>query len=99
MTVGVLASGYPQGDGIPTTSLLGQLVGTAICTILLGFIPGYGVSFVLRKLNMLRVPEAEEITGLDLSDFGIEGYPEYSVLPEETVHRSAPVTSVAQLKN
>ncbi|MEM9162953.1 MAG: ammonium transporter [Cyanobacteria bacterium P01_F01_bin.4] len=91
MTVGVMASGYPQGDGIPLTGFVGQFVGTLVCTILLGFIPGYGVSFVLKKLNMLRVPEAEEIAGLDLADFGLEGYPEYSILPEQNGQGRSPV--------
>ena len=27
MTVGVVATGYPQGEGIPVTGFLGQLVG------------------------------------------------------------------------
>ncbi|MEL6139505.1 MAG: ammonium transporter, partial [Cyanobacteria bacterium J06628_6] len=62
-------------------------------TIILGFIPGYGVSFVLKKLGMLRVPESEEIVGLDLADFGLEGYPEYPILPEANGH--APATPVA----
>jgi ammonium transporter, Amt family len=83
MAFGVMGSGYPQGEGIPLTSFFGQLVGTVICTVLLGFIPGYGVSLVLKKLNMLRVPEAEEIAGLDLVEFDLTGYPEYSMnVPE-----------------
>ncbi|MBE9080427.1 ammonium transporter [Romeria aff. gracilis LEGE 07310] len=82
MAVGVMAAGYPQGDGIPLTGFVGQLVGTFVCTVLLGFIPGYGSSFVLKKLNLLRVPPAEEAEGLDLGDFGIEAYPEYSILSD-----------------
>lgn len=83
MTVGIMASGYPQGDGIPLTGFFGQLVGTLVCTVILGFIPGYGVSFVLKKLGMLRVSPEEEIAGLDLADLGLEGYPEYPILPEQ----------------
>ncbi|MGI8934620.1 MAG: ammonium transporter, partial [Phormidesmis sp.] len=83
MTVGVMASGYPQGEGIPLTGFLGQLVGTAVCTIILGFIPGYGVSFVLKQLGMLRVSPEEEIGGLDLTEFGIGGYPEYPLISEK----------------
>ena len=74
MAVGIMASGYPQGDGIPLTGFMGQLVGTFVCTVILGFIPGYGTSFVLKKLGMLRVSREEEIAGLDLADFGLEGY-------------------------
>lgn len=94
MTVGVMASGYPQGEGIPLTGFFGQLVGTFICTVVLGFIPGYGVSFVLKKLNMLRVPASEEIEGLDLADFGLVGYPEYPIImPEASESAIEPTTA------
>ncbi len=96
MTVGVMAAGYPQGEGIPLTGFLGQFIGTFVCTIILGFIPGYGVSFVLKKLGMLRVPAEEEIAGLDLADFGIEGYPEYPILPEQNGHTPEPAISMSQ---
>ncbi len=96
MTVGVMATGYPQGEGIPLTGFLGQLVGTAICTILLGFIPGYGVSFVLKQLGMLRVSPEEEIGGLDLTEFGIGGYPEYPLISEQNGSIPMPVAPVSQ---
>lgn len=96
MTVGVMATGYPQGEGIPLTGFLGQLVGTAICTILLGFIPGYGVSFVLKQLGMLRVSPEEEIGGLDLTEFGIGGYPEYPLISEQNGSIPTPVAPVSQ---
>jgi ammonium transporter, Amt family len=86
LMVGIFASGYPQPDGIPAINFWGQLVGAVISAVLLGFIPGYGVSFLLKKFGLLRVSEAEEIEGLDLADFGIEGYPEYSILPEQNSH-------------
>ncbi|MEO1619614.1 MAG: ammonium transporter [Cyanobacteria bacterium J06632_3] len=82
MTVGVLASGYPQGVDIPLTGFVGQLIGATICTIILGFIPGYGVSFVLKRLGLLRVSPAIEKEGLDLGEYGLAGYPEYSLLAE-----------------
>jgi ammonium transporter, Amt family len=97
MTVGVLATGYPQGDGIPLTSFFGQLVGTVICTVVLGFIPGYGVSFVLKKLGMLRVSYEEEMEGLDLSEFGLQGYPEYPIVAEKSSESAAvPDISITQ---
>ncbi|MBE9156916.1 ammonium transporter [Nodosilinea sp. LEGE 06152] len=86
LMVGIVAAGYPQPEGVPAINFGAQLIGALICSILLGFIPGYGVSFVLKKLGMLRVSEAEEIAGLDLADFGIGGYPEYSILPEQNGH-------------
>jgi ammonia channel protein AmtB len=79
LVVGLFASGYPQGEGVPLTSLFGQFVGVFICIVVLGFLPGYGTSLILRKMNLLRVSREEEIEGLDIADLGIEGYPEYSM--------------------
>ena len=95
MTVGVMATGYPQGDGIPLTGFFAQLVGTLVCTIILGFIPGYGVSFVLKKLGMLRISPDEEMIGLDLSEFRMEGYPEYPTIAESNGSVPAPVVPVS----
>jgi ammonia channel protein AmtB len=78
--VGIVAAGYPQGEGIASINPIGQIVGTLICTVLLGFIPGYATSWLLKKFNLLRVSPQEEIEGLDLSDLGAEGYPEYATL-------------------
>ncbi|KAM3112426.1 ammonium transporter [Phormidesmis sp. 146-33] len=78
VAVGIAANGYPQGEGIPSINLGGQVVGTLICTVVLGFIPGYGTSWLLKKFNLLRVSREEEIMGLDLADLGVEGYPEYA---------------------
>ncbi|HEY9737583.1 MAG TPA: ammonium transporter [Trichocoleus sp.] len=91
MTVGVVGTGYIQGEGYPATGFLGQLIPTFICTVILGFIPGYGVSWMLKKLNLLRVPATEEMEGLDLGDFGMTGYPEYSILPGEEMHVGTPM--------
>jgi ammonia channel protein AmtB len=85
MAVGVMATGYTVGD-YPPTNFMAQLVGTFLCTIVLGLIPGYGCSWVLKKFGLLRVPPEEEILGLDLGEYGIPGYPEYSLAPEERVH-------------
>lgn len=79
--VGVFASGYPaldafMGDEVrPTISFVGQLVG-AIVFFLLGFVPGYVVSLILKGLGMLRTPEAAEIAGLDPTKVPAQGYPE-----------------------
>lgn len=80
IVVGVAAAGFPQGDGIPSINLFGQVVGAFICTVVLGFIPGYGTSWLLKKFDLLRVSPEEEIAGLDLSDLGVEGYPEYATM-------------------
>ncbi|MBE9140804.1 ammonium transporter [Nodosilinea sp. LEGE 07088] len=94
--VGIFAAGYPQPADIPSINLWAQLVGAFICAVLLGFVPGYGVSFLLKKMGLLRVSEAEEIVGLDLADFGIEGYPEYSILSEQSSHNTPGSVSVPQ---
>lgn len=78
VVVGIAAFGYPQGDGIPSINLIGQVIGAIVCTVLLGFIPGYGTSWLLKKFNLLRVSREDEIKGLDLADLGVEGYPEYA---------------------
>jgi ammonia channel protein AmtB len=78
IAVGIFAAGYPQGDAVPSINLMGQVIGAIICTLFLGFIPGYLSSLVLKKLGMLRVSREDEIAGLDLAEMSIEGYPEYA---------------------
>ncbi|HEY5793048.1 MAG TPA: hypothetical protein VIS74_07105, partial [Chthoniobacterales bacterium] len=56
-------------------SFMGQLIPVLIC-IPLGFIPGYVVSLILKKLKMLRVSAEVETDGLDISEIGIDAYPE-----------------------
>jgi Amt family ammonium transporter len=73
---GIFAAGYIAQPGQAPINLFGQIAGTAICAIGLGFIPGYIASWVLKKLNLLRVPEAVEVSGLDLRELGVEAYPE-----------------------
>src|SRR6201991_1615881 len=53
--VGVFAAGYPTGVNNVDSSIWGQLMGMA--TFLpLGFLTGYACSWVMKKLNILRVP-------------------------------------------
>ena len=62
--VGVFAAGYPTGVNNVESSIGGQLIG--IATFLpLGFLSGWVASFILKKLNLLRVPPEVEIAGLD----------------------------------
>ncbi len=74
--VGVFASGYVQAEGWPPINFAGQLMGALICCIVLGLLPGLGLSWVLSKFGLLRVPREEEIEGLDLTECGINAYPE-----------------------
>ncbi|MDW7725920.1 MAG: ammonium transporter [Candidatus Methanoperedens sp.] len=54
-----------------------------IAGIILAFVWAFGVSFVLFKLIDaivgLRVSEKEEIQGLDISEHGVNAYPEYII--------------------
>ena len=78
LAAGIFASGYPalQGDvGVPTISFVGQLVGCVVM-FLLGFVPGYVVSFILKMFGLLRVGEAAEIAGLDPTKVPVRAYPE-----------------------
>jgi len=62
--VGIFAAGYPTGVNNVESSIGGQLMGLA--TFLpLGFLSGWFASFVLKKLNLLRVPPEVEVDGID----------------------------------
>ena len=59
-------------------SFFGQLL-SAIIMALVGFIPGYGISLLLKKLNILRVPEHCEDLGIDEVEILGKPYPEAGV--------------------
>ena len=83
------------------SSIGGQVLG--IATFLpLGFLTGYVASFVLKKLNLLRVPPVVELEGLDVSEYDQNLYmpevattgemvvePDGALTPSETVLRNA----------
>ncbi|WP_217708451.1 ammonium transporter [Metabacillus schmidteae] len=74
LAVGIFASGYPNING-PEISFLGQLI-CAVIIIALGIIPGYVISLVMKKMNVLRIPEQAEIIGIDLAEIPGSAYPE-----------------------
>jgi ammonium transporter, Amt family len=79
--VGVFAAGYPTGINNVESSIGGQLMGMA--TFLpLGFLTGYAASWVLKRMNLLRVPPEVEIEGLDLAEYETDFYPEHGRAPE-----------------
>jgi ammonia channel protein AmtB len=87
LAVGIAAQGYPAlfGEDVIDTSFLGQLVG-AVTMGLLGFVPGYVISFILKVTGQLRVPDDAELLGLDKVKVPAEAYPEAlhpSVSPAE----------------
>src|ERR671931_1520459 len=82
--VGVFAAGYPTGINNVESSIGGQLMGAA--TFLpLGFLSGWVASFILKKLNLLRVPVEVELEGLDLAEYETDFYPEHERAPERIV--------------
>ena len=82
--VGIFAGGYPTGINNVESSLGGQLVGM-LTFLPLGFLPGFAAAWVLKKLNMLRVPAEVELEGLDMAEFQQDFYPEFERFPETVV--------------
>ncbi len=70
IAMGLFASGYPAAGDIPPTSLGGQIVG-CIVMFLVGFVPGYGISFVMKMMGWLRVPDAVQQAGIDSAELGL----------------------------
>jgi Amt family ammonium transporter len=99
--VGIFAAGYPTGVNNVESSIGGQLIG--IATFLpLGFLSGWVASFVLKALNILRVPPEVEMAGLDVVEYGDQMYfpevatpgemiiePDGAIVPSEGVLRRA----------
>jgi ammonium transporter, Amt family len=98
--VGVFAAGYPTGLNNVDSSIGGQVLG--IATFLpLGFLSGYVASFVLKKLNILRVPPEVELMGLDVAEYEPDLYlPEVGVATEQIVEPDGtPVEAEIVLRN
>jgi ammonia channel protein AmtB len=94
--VGVFAAGYPTGLNNVESSLGGQLMG--MMTFLpLGFLSGWGASFLLKKANLLRVPAEVELHGLDLTEYGTLVYPEMGVIKEEVVEPDGTLVETAKI--
>jgi ammonia channel protein AmtB len=49
----------------------GQFIGAIIMFWVLGFIPGYILSWILKKVGLLRIPREVEIAGLDHTGFSL----------------------------
>ena len=73
VAMGLFASGYPASGDIPPTSFGGQLVG-CIVMFLVGFVPGYGISFIMKAMGWLRVPDAVQKAGIDQAELGLKAY-------------------------
>jgi ammonia channel protein AmtB len=85
LMLGVMATGYPALDayapeGTVAVSFVGQLVGSVVF-ILLGIVPGYIISAILKACGMLRVPDAVQLKGLDVVKVPAQAYPEGMTSP------------------
>jgi ammonium transporter, Amt family len=74
IAVGLLASGYPNVVG-PDVSLLGQVAGMVTFAVL-GFVPGWGISFAMKKAGLLRISGEAEMLGMDQSELPATPFPE-----------------------
>src|ERR671915_619238 len=81
LLVGIFAGGYPTGVNNIESSMGGQLMGI-LTFVPLAFLPGYVFSWILKKLNLLRVPAEVELEGLDIAEFQQDFFPEFERVPE-----------------
>jgi hypothetical protein len=63
--------------------------------LLLGLIPGYVASLVLKQVGLLRIPESVEILGMDAAKVPILAYPEGMHSPD-TNGSPAPAATPAE---
>jgi ammonia channel protein AmtB len=63
-------------EGVPAISFTGQLIG-CISMGLLGFVPGYVGSWILKQCGILRVSDALQNFGLDEAEIDTPSYPEF----------------------
>jgi len=74
LACGIFASGYPgPADNIPAISLWGQFA-SAVVFILVGFVPGYVLSYIMKAMDWLRVPDAVQKAGIDAAEFNLRPY-------------------------
>jgi Amt family ammonium transporter len=84
LLVGIFAGGFPTGLNNVPVSFGGQLMGM-LAFFPLAFLPGYIVSWLLKKANLLRVPPEVELEGLDMAEFQQDFFPEFERVPETIV--------------
>jgi ammonium transporter, Amt family len=69
IVAGFMLWGQPSSpyEGFAVINPLGQFLGAIIMFFVLGFMPAFIVSWILRGFGMLRVPRDVELMGLDFS--------------------------------
>jgi ammonia channel protein AmtB len=73
VVAGFMLWGYPSSpdallgheQAFATITPWGQFIGAVIMFFVLGFIPGYVLSWVLKQAGVLRIPREVELAGLD----------------------------------
>jgi len=92
------AFGDPDGGLLYSGSLdqlIAQVVGVAVAFSFV-FAMSYGTFWLIKKTYGLRVTEAEEDAGLDISEHGMYGYPEQFIpAPELVGYGAVPTAQVA----
>lgn len=70
IVAGFLLWGYPASPNPEYASInpIGQFLGAIIMFFVLGFVPGFVLAAIMKAMDLLRVPEAIEIAGLDLGE-------------------------------
>ena len=75
LAVGIFMGGYPPPSAdIPAITFMGQFMGM-IVMFLLGFIPGYVISLIMKMLGILRASDGVQLAGMDVEVVGT-AYPE-----------------------
>jgi ammonia channel protein AmtB len=69
VVAGFMLWGYPSSPNpdYQTINPLGNFIGAIIMFGVLGFLPGFTIASILKKLDMLRIPPEVEIMGMDIS--------------------------------
>ncbi|SEO47327.1 ammonium transporter [Aquisalimonas asiatica] len=84
---GIFLHGYPNVGDLPDVTFVGQITG-AVVMILVGFIPGYGISLLLKSAGLLRVPPEVEQIGIDAVEIPTTAYPESRNVPSAGARES-----------
>ncbi len=68
IVAGFILWGAPSSpyEGYATISPVGNTIGAVVCFFVLGFVPIFILSLILKAFGLLRVPREAEIMGLDI---------------------------------